>query len=216
MIKINEYFINSYLTPGATRDNFLFEGCSLEFLSCAKNLLEDKKTDTISCVIEIDDSLEKRLEKIYSCFDQNLHKRIISRDYIIAKIMLELLSKSNGDSEIIKDLNDGISAFYSGDSETVKAFHAVAPMPYEITNFYRKNQNFELNFILKNTTNVYLQEAINNLISSREPFSIKVFSNGNLPTYFDQMGNFIQNPHDYMKRDTNSFIEDAPEQTEKQ
>jgi len=30
------------------------------------------------------------------------------------------------------------------------------------------------------------------------------------------MGNFIQNPHDYMKRDANSFIEDAPEQTEKQ
>lgn len=216
MIKINEYFISSYLTPGTTRDNFLFEGCSLEFLSCAKSLLESKKTDTISCVIEIDSELEQSLENIYSCFEDNLFKRIISRDYILAKIMLELLSKPNGDSEIIKDLNDGISAFYDGDRETVKAFHLVAPMPYEITNFYRKNQKFELNFILKDTKNVYLQEAINNLISSREPFSIKVFSNGNLPTYFDQMGNFIQSPHDYIKKDVSGFIEDTPEQAEKQ
>ena len=25
MISINEYFVSSYLTPGATRDNFIFE-----------------------------------------------------------------------------------------------------------------------------------------------------------------------------------------------
>ena len=39
MMKINKYFISAYLTPGETRDNFIFENCPLEFLEQAKDAL---------------------------------------------------------------------------------------------------------------------------------------------------------------------------------
>ena len=69
---------------------------------------------------------------------------------------------------------------------------------------------FELNIFLDNTQNIYLQQAINNFISSREPFSVKLFATQErLSTYCDQLGNFIQSPHDYMNMNVNKFIENV-------
>ena len=115
--------------------------------------------------------------------------------------------------EVIDGLNVGLEAVENADKNAIMGYHSVAPMPYEITNFYRDIGPFELNFILEKSQNVYVQQALNNFISAREPFSVKIFSTKTLPTYLDQNKTAIENPHDYMKRNVQDFIE---QQYEKQ
>ena len=116
-----------------------------------------------------------------------------------------LLEKLNQSVDVRVIKKDGTSEAY--DIEKVKKYHSVAPMPFDITNFSREIQKIELNFILNNTQNVYIQEAINNFISSREPYSVKIFSSHSLPSYRDQTKNLIECPHDYMSRNISDFIE---------
>lgn len=211
MININEYFVSSYLTPGATRDNFIFENCPAEFLEKAKHLLSSQEGSVKSCVIEIDSQTEEMIEKTLAGFENNLHKTFISRDYICSEIMRKLLLITNSNPEALSSIESGLKSIKAGDIAESKKYHAIAPMPFDITSFSREVAKFELNFILKNTHNKFIQEAINNFISSREPFSVKIFSSQGLPSYRDQAKNLIESPHDYMKRNIQDFIEYQPE-----
>ena len=66
----------------------------------------------------------------------------------------------------------------------------------------------ELSFILEDAENKYFQQAVNLFISSREPYSVKIFTNNDrLVTYYDLNGNIIECPHDFMRRDVSEFIE---------
>lgn len=207
MIKITQYFIDSYLSPGITRDNFIFEDCSQEFLKEAKIHLSNQSESIKSCVIEIDSNITKILEQTLSNFENITHKKFVARDYICSEILRNLLVITNTNPESLQQIESGLNAIKKGDISKVKQYHTVAPMPYDITCFSKEIQKFELNFLLNGTTNRYIQEAINNFISSREPFSVKVFSTQGLPTYLDQSGNIIQSPHDYMARNVKDFIE---------
>ena len=213
MIKINNTFISSYLTPGISRDNFIFENCPIEFLERAKVLLSSQGQQTKSCVIELTKSNETTISKALDLFESDFHKKLIARDYICSMILKELLIQTNTNPEAISGLTNGLDAISNQDKEGIINFHSVSPMPHEITKFYREICPFELNFILDDTKNIYVQQAINNFISAREPFSVKIFSTKTLPTYLDQNKTAIENPHDYMKRNVQDFIE---QQYEKQ
>ena len=213
MIKINDTFTSSYLTPGMTRDNFIFENCPIEFLEQAKVLLSRQDQQTISCVINLNKHTNKIIGTALELFDSDYHKKLVARDYVCSLIMKNLLTQTLPNKEVIDGLNVGLEAVENADKNAIMGYHSVAPMPYEITNFYRDIGPFELNFILEESQNVYVQQALNNFISSREPYSVKVFANGTLSTYLDQNKTPIENPHDYMKRNVQDFIE---RQNEKQ
>lgn len=211
-IKINPYFIEAYLTAGAAKDDFVFDNCPAEFLTQAEQLLSKDSSDAISCVIKITENTEKQLTHIISKTDDPYIKSIIYRDFVAGLVMQQMLQKTaatNIKSRIDQDLlNQGIEAILSGDFEAFKELSSCMPFQFDIESYVRKiKTTTEINFLLENTTNVGLQRSINNFISSRNPYVVKVFTNApNLPVYYDQAGNLIQDPHDYMSRDVNQFI----------
>ena len=80
-------------------------------------------------------------------------------------------------------------------------------MPYNITSRAKSIGDIELNIFVYGVFDKYTQQAINNFISSREPYSIKMFLIDKMSSMYDQLGNFIQSPHDYMTRDVGKYIE---------
>ncbi len=206
MVKINNYFKIEYLTCGRTRDNFLFENCPKEFIAAAKRLLEVPANGVKPCAMVITDKLENRFAKTLEQCKDDFEKSVLSRDLVCSICMYELLKGDERFNEKRDEVHKGIIALLSGDYVGAKKYHLNSPMPYEITKTARDMGKVELNIFLIDTTNKYIQQSINNFISSREPYSIKVFANQKLPSYRDQMGNLIQSPHDYMTIDVNGYI----------
>lgn len=204
---INEYFKNTYLSCGKTHDNFLFNDCPELFINEAYKLLSASSTNTHSITIKITHNLEERLQKtLDQCTNPN-HRKIISRDLFLSIFMSKLKNIQPHQTDNLSSLTKGIESILSGNFEEAKKYHFDAPMPYEITDTIKDIGKIELNIFLHNTNNKYLQQAINNLVSSREPYSIKIFNTSQeLPTYTDQNGTFIESPHDYMSINVKNFI----------
>ena len=201
-MKINESYKNYYLTCGVTKDNFIFENCSTEFLNKAFLYLSKPANNVIPINIKLTTSLSDRLKKTLNNFEDVLHKKLIARDFICSLIMLEIKKNKN---EVIDELNSIIKAILNCNIAEIKKYHTICPMPFEITKEFKKN-NFELNFFIENINDKFLTQAINNFVSSREPYSVKIFTNNNLSTYYDQLGNKIECPHDYINLNYQNFI----------
>lgn len=202
---IHQYFFDNYLTSGRTYDNFIFTKCSIEFLNKAKKYLSQKQDDCNACIIELsrndEISFEKTLDKCKSVYQQ----KILARDYICLLIMHKLIEKSSN-TESLQDIKNHLEVLINGDFESAITLHANAPFPHEITDYIKENKHSEINFLLKDTENKIIQSAINNFISSRTPYSVKIFTNNErLPSYYDESGTLIENPHDYMLRDLDVF-----------
>ena len=209
---INEYFKEEYLTCGRTRDNFIFENCPIEFIKIAQELLNNDSVDIKACNVTITSEEEKLLEQTLNMCLNDLQKNALERDFITANVMLEVVKGIKGREEEKKMFADGLMALLTGDFQKSKKFHLDCPMQSEIGSIARETGKIELNLFLIDTKSPYLQRAINNLISSREPYSIKIFTNNErLPSYRDQAGNIIQCPHDFMTRNVNDFIEHEEE-----
>lgn len=207
-MKINEYFENEFLVAGNTYDNFIFENCPNEFLSIAKAKLKEVRGGVKSIVICISREQERCIEQTINNCQEDFQKKILARDIITALIVRELLQYKSEKQENINFLNLQISAFMHNDFEKVKEFHALSFMPHDVKKLHGKLGGIELSFILQDTQNKILQQAINIFVSSREPYSVKIFTNSEkLPTYYDVNGNLIECPHDFMRRDVNDFIE---------
>ena len=207
MIEINEYFKSEYLTCGRTRDNFLFENCPREFVAEGSRLLIVPNEDVKPCTMMLTAAMEWKFNKAVKACESDYQKSILARGLICSMIMVDLLKYNSGETERKLKLFKDIRLMLSGDFDKMKEGYAGSPMPYEISQMARKMGNVELNIFLTDTRNKFLQQAINNFISSREPYSIKVFTTDKrLPTYYDQMGNLIQSPHDYMTMDINQYV----------
>ncbi len=207
-MKINEYFENEFLVAGNTYDNFIFENCPNEFLSIAKAKLKESREGVKSVVICISREQERCIEQTINNCQEDFQKKILARDIITALIVRELLQYKSEKVEKINFVNSQISAFMHNDFEKVKEFHALSFMPHDVKKLHGELGGIELSFILQDTQNKILQQAINIFVSSREPYSVKIFTNSEkLPTYYDVNGNFIECPHDFMRRDVNDFIE---------
>ena len=211
-MEINEFFINEYLTVGKTYDNFIFENCPQFVLKLASERLAVGNDKVKPCLVYLDRNKEAWLGEILDKCANEFQMKILARDFVMANVMGELALKLE-DGETFNLANEIISAFKEGDFERVKALHLEAFMPYEVKKMVRGLDKIELTFILQGTINKYMQQAINIFISSREPYSVKIFTdNEKLSTYYDTDGNVIECPHDFMRRDVNKFISQEGEQ----
>ena len=204
--KINPYFQEEFLSVGKVRDNLIFENCPLELIEEAEILLEPSSDTTKSCVIKITENIGQKLEQTLEKCDNNSQKEIIARDLFVSMFMLELLKHIESSQDKSQKIRNGIESLLSGSLERAKEYIFQSPMPLEIYTTAKKVGKIELNIFIINNKNKYLQQAINNFVASREPYSIKIFSDSNLISYLDQNGEFIQSPHDYISMNVNKIL----------
>ena len=123
-------------------------------------------------------------------------------------ILKELYKDEN--EEIFQSLQEQLEEFEKNNYEKIKQNYIKSYMHNNIASESRKlGQKIELNFFMFDIDNIELQQSINNFVSCREPYSVKIFTNKErLSTYYDTNGNLIECPHDFMRRDVNEFIEE--------
>jgi len=214
-IKINDYFKNYYLSCGNTRDNFIFENCPKDFITLAQKSLNQNSEKVKSCNILLTTDIENKLNKTLEKFENDFQKKIIANGFFITLFLREIVKEQNYEKEKLNFLENGIAALLTGDIKNVKDYIINSPTPLDIEKTIKEIGKIELNIFLVDTQNIYLQQAVNNYISSRLPYSVKIFTNKQLPTYYDQNGNFIQAPHDYMNVNVYNFIEKPSSDLEK-
>ena len=124
-----------------------------------------------------------------------------------ARVLKEIYASIREKGAAYAVLKEQVKAFDEGQLWRVKQLHAYAPFIHEMSDAYYNHGKFEVNFFLEDTENVLIQRAINNFLSSRTPFSVKVFTNlEKLPTYVDEGGCFIETPHDYLTMNVRDYI----------
>ncbi len=200
----NEFIIRN-LKCGDTRDNMLFENCPFNLMLLAGKNLSIAQNNCTSINIALNAGTEMKLEKLFASCETELQRIIFAECYVNSLIMLQIMKKFNvketkfGTS--IQEIQKGLNILEFGNFDDAKNYYTNAPMAFEVSKAIRKQQRAELNVFLFNTKNKYLQLAINKYLASREPYSIKVFTDSKLPTYYTHDGQFIQSPHDYLLYD---------------
>ena len=206
-MEIKEYYKNEYLTCGKTYDNYIFTNCPIEFLKSAYQSLSQQTNEVKPINIKIDRRMEIKLEKLFGQCLSDFHKMIFARDFFNTLFMIQLLQGSADGSGVFSLYKKGKSVLLSGDYNKAKTYNVNAPIYLDIEREIKKHGKIELNIFLVGTENIYLQQAINNYISARTPYSIKVFTSCQyLPCYADQNGNLIECPHDYISQNPKDFI----------
>ena len=207
-MKINDFFNKEYLTPGIAYDNFIFEDCPKNFLDLAKSKLNENVGTAKPCIVYLNGEHEAIIEQTLNNCGEDLQKKILARDFIVALIIKQILKYKAESAESASFVEEQLEAFFQNNFEKVKLLHGQSFMPYDIKRMSRDIGKIELIFVLEDTYNKNLQQAINMFISSREPYCVKIFTNNKiLPTYYDLNGNIIESPHDFMRRNVNDFIE---------
>lgn len=204
---IDDYFKEEYLTCGRTRDNFIFPNCSKEFICFAQDSLKIDAHGKKSCCLCIDRKVQEKVEEILKQCKNELQRKIVARDFVCTLILSEVFKREDKAVDRLAELKDMEDIFTAGDFDKYIASHHLCPFPLEISSAVKKYGNIELNIFLIDMQSNDIQKAINNFISSREPYSIKLFTTGErLSTYMDQMGNRIEWPHDYMTLEIAKYI----------
>lgn len=207
---MNEYFIENYLTSGYARDNMVFEKCPADLLALAEIRLKNDNNGVVSSVVTFNDYECAKVEDSMSKLRTKYQRDIVARDYIVNRVMESILCKIDsreGAGYSLKQIRDMQEDLYSGETKRLSNFISLSPMPSDLDCLIGKVGKVEINFILDNFKSVDLQKAINNLLSARTPYSVRVFTSAkNLSTYYDQLGNLIQSPHDYLNINISKFM----------
>lgn len=190
------YLIKEYLTAGFARDNFVIEQCNDHLFEFVKNSI-CRNTEVKTCVINLTKENELKLSKTLDCCNNDFQKKLLARDYFETLFMQELL-KFSPDEIVNMQLKNVSDSLLSGKFEIARGVHIDSPTPFDIQQKIKSIGKVELYIFLENIENKYLQQAVNNHIASRTNYTIKVFATNKLATYYDQAGNLIQSPHDYI------------------
>ena len=205
-LQLTEYFEYNYLLPGHTRDNFVIYGCPKEVISLAEQSLSNETEEVKPCLIKITREIEEPLEKIFSFCKNEIQQKIIARSFLVAMCLNKLGDESQ---------NELLNAILSG-SEEVLNMSGEFPLPMDL---YHKikvmeretGKKFEMNILLDGNKNILLQQVVNNYLTSREPYSIKVFTTADkLITNFDQCNNWAQAIHDYLSVRFKDYVKKPP------
>ena len=209
---LNDYYKNEYLVCGRTRDNYIIENCSTEFINFAFDLLAKEDNRIKSCMVKITEDDEKRIEKTLKLCLNDIQRSFIARDYVCCLIMCQALRGVKEEKDYLELLKQGLKSIIEGDFEKAREFHVKAPFPHEIASISREYGKIELNIFLIGTINLFIAQAVNNFLSAREPYSVKLFTtNKRLTTYLDQSNTRIECPHDYMSLNVENFFEEEIE-----
>ena len=213
---INPYFIDAFLTCGQTYDNFVFTNCPVDFMRIAEAQLSIDNDDCNSCVVHISRKDEVLLDKLFYKCTSSYQLRAFARDYIDLLVMRELVKKIE-DIGDLKHIEQHINALRNGDIDSAIDYHIEAPLPNHIIFLINAIRKTEIDFFLFNTDNTIIQSAINNFLSMRTPYSIKVFTNNErLPSYYDEAGTPIECPHDFINLNVYDFINDKENSSDDQ
>ena len=204
-------FKNNYLTTGNLTGNFVFRNCPKAKIEEVQQLLTDENEHTLPCNIKITRRNEESLEKIFTkCVDDN-QKRIIARDFLLSLFMSKLLVwkriKGLKSVYVAELLLPGFEAYDNADYDKCREYVMSAPNPIDITCELVRFGKIELNIFLIDTKNLYIAQAVNNFLASRNKFGLRVITtNDNLTTMYDQCGNLVQPVHDYTSIDISKFL----------
>ena len=207
---INEYFKSQYLTSGVTYDNVVYHHCPREFLDIAEQELSKPTNNCVPCVIRFSVEDENNLSKTLNNCADDYERTIIARTYYYTMFMKQLVASAGKEYKdfSLSSLNSGVEALTSGDVSVAKKYYIQSPFIDQIDSFIRKLGKIELDILLDDTSNVFLQKAINNSLASRTPYCVKIFNTrDHFVTSYAENGQLVEPTHDYMSRDIKDFIE---------
>lgn len=218
-MELNQYFIDNYLTCGAERGNFVFLNCSNEVLNFAKENLNKGNEKTIPAVVSINKKQAENVKKLLDQYETDFQREIIASNYISSLIFCALFKNAYSsknkqvqgfaleNKNVVLNAKQFIQAVRANDQ--LKATDYVMFCPTSEFILYSANAlgRIDLTFILKDMQNSQLQKAINGYLIRQKNISTKLFTNlCSLSNYFDQSGNIIQSPHDYLQILVADFI----------
>lgn len=211
-MKFSKYFVDAFLTAGNRGDNCVFTNCSEDVLKFVQETLEQESADGVAHIISLSDGVVGAFEEACEDFEE-FYVPILARGFVNGLVMKSLLesktSELTGREKILlQDINQGLEDMLSCDSNGIVDYLKRAPMSFDISNFIEKNGRHEIVFILRDMKNRRLQQAVNNFLSERSKYVIKVFSDSSLASVLDEGGNLVQCPHDYVSIDIKHFIEE--------
>lgn len=207
-MKMTNYFKEHFLTCGQSRDNFVFHGCPKELIEIAKKSLE-KSTDVKACNIAISRKQEEQLENAY-IDKNNQYIKAFGKAYFYTLFMKEIIKHQPKQEQYRAILDECEEAFLGKDLEKAKIYLDFAPKFRDILMMARRVGKIELNIFLEDTQNTYIQKAINNFISSKTPFSVKIFNNSNkFCVNYDYSDRFVQPVIDYMDMNIQNYIDNG-------
>ena len=204
---VNDYFRKEFLDCGNTYDNYIFHDCPKDFLPFAYDSLSKDDIYVRSCNVRITRQDEDNVEYTLKECSSELQRIILCSDYVNSRVLKEVYKDIKEKGAHFAVLKETIKAFDEGQLWRVKQLHTCSPFMHDIIDAYKKFGAFEINFFLEDTENILIQKAVNNFISSRAPFSVKLFTNlEHLPTYLDEGDNRIEAPHDYLSMNVRDYI----------
>lgn len=209
-MELNSNFIEGYLTVGKTRDNFIFTECDDDFFALARESLSQGANNVKPCCVQVDDSDEKTIGNLFAQCTNDVQRKIVTREYILQKVLLAELADEPSCEEEYKKIKNSFNVLKDGNFYALFSHHTFS----DVQDFMDQVGKIELNFFLKDVDNKFLQQAINSYIASRTTYSVKLFSNKKLCSYFDLAGNVIECPHDYMSLSVKDFVKNE-QNTEK-
>lgn len=193
-MELYAYLIENILTAGKTKDNYIFTKCDLDFLRQAKYYLTKIKSNVKSCVVQLDKYDVLTVNNLFLKCKDEIQKKVVAREYILQKVIMSELNGENLYKDEYNRLKQLQNKLKSGNLNAIFSNYNFS----DVQTLQDTIGKIEINFFLVNFNNIYLQQAVNNFISSRTNYSVKIFSNNLLASYYDQAGNVIETPHDYL------------------
>lgn len=209
-MKINQSFTDNYLMTSGSVDNYLFENCEKYLIEEICSILKSGKSKNRQCIIRVTKDEEQMVLKLLSQCSNQIERTILVRDFVNAKIMLEVYRGVK--KEEFERCSQHLSAFYNADMWRAKGNHKDSVIfPYDIINFVKNNERVDLNVVLEDIESFEIQRAFNNYMSARLPLSVKFFLTNKLSSSADEALNLIQSPHDFISVKPNKFVEEKRE-----
>ncbi len=211
-MKLSKYFVDNFLTVRANGgDNCVFTNCPDEVLKIAQETLEKENEAGIAHIIPLSNGIVSAFGDACEEFE-GFYVPILARGLVNGLVMKSLIESKSSEltgreSKMLQEINQGLEDMLSCDSNGIIHYLKRAPLSFDISNFVEKNGRHEIVFILRDMKDRRLQQAVNNFLSERSRYVVKVFSDSNLASCLDEGGNLVQCPHDYVSINIKHFIE---------
>lgn len=169
---------------GRRNSHTLFTHISEAKMKKVVRCLKKHDKDSLNCFVSFNEKDVNFINKITSKFKE-YQKIIVARAYVNTKILKCILDDCINDSlidvskddAIVKETNRLLDIIYSADTKEIEKNIANFPEMNLIQLELELHRDLDLNILLINAENELLQRPINDYLSLRNPYPIKVFTN---------------------------------------
>ena len=207
--KINEYFLNTYLTTGGVRGKFVFKNCPQWFLEFVNTQFKKRNASSIAHVVTITGEMANKLSVARDKMTSPYQKQVVARNYVNTLVMKALLEGYNASGVYdytIGYLDYGIESMLGESKEDLFHYMKTCPITSDVQKFMRMNPDSEVVFILEKMNDCGVGQAINNYLSAGG-MNVKVFTSGELASAVNEAHILVESPHDYQNIYYQNFIE---------